>query len=123
MICNMPVANQISFRRALTRYPVVAAFGISLLIHSGLYVGWRMGKHLGLWQYRMAFLQKLLPSPNSLPRLVEIKKLTPPQEKQQIPMTFVEVDPAQAAAEPPKDTKYYSTVNSVAANPDSRLET
>ena len=123
MICDMPVAKQISFRRALTKYPVVAAFGISLLIHSGLYVGWRLGKHLGLWQYKMTFLQKLLPSQNSLPRLVEIKKLTPPQERRQVPMTFVEIDPAQAAAEPPKDTKYYSTVSTVAANPDPRLET
>ena len=34
-------------------------------------------------------------------------------------MVFVEVDPAKASAEPPKETKYYSTQSTLAANPDA----
>ncbi len=37
-------------------------------------------------------------------------------------MTFVEVDPSQATAEPPKDTKNYSAFNSIAANPEVALD-
>ena len=42
----------------------------------------------------------------------------PPVPKQDEPMIFLEVDPDQAAPEPPKDAKYYSSKNSRAANPE-----
>src|SRR5204863_490755 len=51
------------------------------------------------------------------------KKAVPPPEKRPMPMTFVEVDPAQAAVEPPQETSFYSTLNTLAANPDPRLDT
>jgi hypothetical protein len=35
----------------------------------------------------------------------------------------MEVDPALAAPEPPKDAKYYGVVNAKAANPDATVET
>ena len=41
----------------------------------------------------------------------------------EVPLLFVEVDPAAIAPEPPKDAKYYSAKNSVAANPDIQLDT
>lgn len=40
----------------------------------------------------------------------------PPQPKRETALVFVEVDPALAAREPPKETKNYSTHDSVAAN-------
>ena len=42
---------------------------------------------------------------------------------EELPLVFVEVDPSQAAKEPPKDAKYYSSQNAKAANPDAKLET
>ncbi len=43
--------------------------------------------------------------------------------RQQVPLMFVDVSPAQASAEAPKEAKYYSAVNSIAANPDANKET
>jgi hypothetical protein len=41
-----------------------------------------------------------------------------PEERQiEVPLVFVEVTPAQAATEAPKQTKFYSDKNSIAANP------
>ena len=119
----MPVALHNSVRQALKRYPLLLAFCLSLCIHMGLYVGWKLGKRFDWWQYHSAFLQKFLPKPTSLPRFVELKKSPPSPEKRQVPMSFVEVDPAQAAAEPPKESEFYSTANTLAANPDPRLDT
>ncbi len=53
-------------------------------------------------------------------RLQELRAQAKPQEPQ---LVFVEVDPSEAATEPPKDTKYYSAHNTVAANPDAKTDT
>jgi outer membrane biosynthesis protein TonB len=47
-------------------------------------------------------------------------RTAPEQEPQ---LVFVQVDPSQAAAEAPKNAKYYSAHNSVAANPDPQGDT
>lgn len=46
---------------------------------------------------------------------------TEPEQEPQL--VFVQVDPSQAAAEAPKNSKYYSAHNSVAANPDAQADT
>ena len=38
----------------------------------------------------------------------------------EIPLTFLEVDPALSVPEPPKDAKFYGAQNSLAANPNER---
>jgi outer membrane biosynthesis protein TonB len=43
------------------------------------------------------------------------------QKEQQVVLQFIDVD--QNQAEEPKDAKYYSSANSQAANPDTRVET
>jgi len=48
------------------------------------------------------------------------EKAKPRVQDRTIPMTFVEVDPETATAEAPKDTKYYSSKNSKAANPEPK---
>jgi hypothetical protein len=54
---------------------------------------------------------------------------TPPPPKppqtvmQELPLTFVEVDPSQAVKEAPKNAKYYSSQNAKAANPDAQVQT
>jgi hypothetical protein len=41
----------------------------------------------------------------------------------EIPLQFIDVSPAQTAPEPPKDPKYYSNKDSVAANPEPQVDT
>jgi outer membrane biosynthesis protein TonB len=51
-------------------------------------------------------------------QLAELKRA------QEVPeLTFVEVTPDQASPEPPKDTKFYSSANAQAANPDVEIDT
>ena len=51
-------------------------------------------------------------------QLAELKRA------QEVPeLTFVEVPPNQAVPEPPKDTKFYSSANAQAANPDVEIDT
>ena len=42
---------------------------------------------------------------------------------QETPLLFVEPDPTQAPKDAPKNAKYYSSHNSVAANPDAQIDT
>lgn len=44
------------------------------------------------------------------------------QQQPEIPLTFVEVDPAAVAAQPPKNPKFYSTHDTVAVNPEPNRE-
>ena len=104
--------------RQVERDPLAMAIVLSLLIHLGLYGGWRLGKQLGWWQYHPQWLtqwtRKL--SHSAAPRM----KPKPPVQAQVLPMTFVEVDPETATAEAPDQAKYYSSKNSKAANPDPK---
>ncbi len=59
-------------------------------------------------------LQKLLVAPPPPPP-------PPPDDPPMPQLTFVDVDPAQAS-EPPKDAKFYSAVNTRAANPETKIE-
>src|SRR3974390_1008924 len=43
-------------------------------------------------------------------------------QEQQPELVFVQVDPSQATSEAPKDAKYYSAHNSIAANPDAQAD-
>lgn len=106
-------------RRVLDR-PLLLAFIISILIHCTLYSGWRWGKHLGWWEHQATWLLDLT-------RAARERAAKPPREEsfppvsREIPLTFVEVDPAMAT-EPPKDAKYYGAFNSIAANPTPQTE-
>jgi hypothetical protein len=57
---------------------------------------------------------------HSTPRMAVLfrHKPKPPEAQRELPLTFVEVDPETAVIEPPKDAKYYSSKNSLAANPE-----
>ena len=50
------------------------------------------------------------------------KPPTPPPQPTEAPLVFVEVNPATASPEAPKDAKYYSSQNSKAANPDAKAD-
>jgi hypothetical protein len=94
------------------------AFAISLALHLLIYGGYHTGQKYHPWQnlHWPAWLQP----PKFLTELIVPKKPTPPlPQRQEIPLVFVNVSPAQATAEPPKDAKYYSDKNSRAANPEA----
>lgn len=89
---------------------IARAFGISIALHLVAFLVLELGNKTGLWQ---ASLIAKRPAAN---------QLTPNQQReQQVVLQFIEVDPQKT--EEPKDAKYYSTANSQAANPDTRVET
>jgi hypothetical protein len=91
-------------RREIRRLGLVLA--LSLLAHLLLWGGYEAARELQVWRWipRLAWLQ---PAP----------KMTPPAQKQEPPLEFVTVD--QPSTEAPKNTKFYSNNNSLAANPDA----
>jgi hypothetical protein len=98
------------------------AFALSLALHALVYGGYHTGNKYHLWQ-NLHWPEWLRP-PKFLTELIVPKKSTPPPPQQQdYPLMFVNVSPAQAAAEPPKDAKFYSDKNSRAANPDAEVIT
>jgi hypothetical protein len=101
-------------KHGLTSDPLFRALLISIVVHLCVFGGWKLGNALELWRYVPSFVS----------RAVEEKLLTPkpaqqankPQERE-IQLTFLEVDPTQAALEAPKDAKFYGAVSTEAANP------
>ena len=88
---------------------LLVALVMSLLIHLLLWGGFEVGKKYGWWQHlHMPFSRHLVAK--SVPPPPK-----PPEQDTQ-PTIFVEV--TQPDATPPKNTMYYSSKNSHAANPD-----
>lgn len=108
-------------RNVVARNPLVAAFSISLIIHLGLYGGWKLGKQLGWWQHQATWLLHW-----NKKKALALRTANAPQPltstQREIPLSFMEVDPEVAVAEPPKDAKFYGAQNSKAANPDAVVE-
>jgi hypothetical protein len=107
-----------SFGRDLAAHPVARAFAISLLLHFVLISGVEVGRKAGWWKH------SLLPQHGKSQLEKEVEKAEELLKKQieqalQVPeaqLVFVEVD--QAAPEPPKQTPFYSSQNSIASNPE-----
>jgi hypothetical protein len=102
---------------------LVWAFIFSLAAHVLFFGGFRYGNRHGWWNHNLM--------PNWLKTtkqaLAEVQKkqaarLAQPQP-QEVPLMFVDVDPAAVTPEPPKNAKYYSSRNSQAANPDPAIDT
>jgi hypothetical protein len=91
------------------------ALGISLALHLIAFGSYELGKQLNIWQafHLPAWLQK-----SKLFAVIPEKPAKPPVP-QEVPLVFVDVSPDQAAADAPKNAKYYSSRNSVAANPEA----
>jgi outer membrane biosynthesis protein TonB len=109
------------WERLTGRNPIAAALVLSLVIHLALFGTYKVGKHFGWWNTQSEWLvrltEKLVQSKPRMAMLMQPK----PQAAQQppaIPLTFIEVDPSTALAEPPPDAKYYSSKNTKAQNPD-----
>lgn len=95
---------------------------ISLVAHVVAFALLDLSMRLGVWREvnwfqraKAALLNQPIPPP-------ELAKPAEPPAQPQVPLLFVDVDASQAAAEAPKDTPYYSALNSKAANPDTSLD-
>ena len=105
------------------RYPLPTAFTLSLIIHALLFGGYKFGDHRGWWKHQATWLLQLGKKQKTAAEKM-LAKLQPknlPANRQEIPLTFIEVDPSTAVVEPPKNAKYYGAHSSVAANPDPTL--
>jgi hypothetical protein len=91
------------------------AFAISLAFHLLVFGGYKTGEKHHLWQH--LHLPAWVHAPKFLTELLKPKLNPPPLRRQEVPLMFVNVNPAVATPEPPKDAKYYSDKNSRAANP------
>src|SRR2546430_1624263 len=105
-------------RRFVTRHSLVTALALSLLVHVALFGGWKLGKHLGWWEHQATWLMDWKKKLHPKPLQPAFNQVNVEPVQREIPMTFVEVDPAVAVTEPPKDAKYYSSQSSQAANPE-----
>ena len=105
------------------------AFAISVAVHLLVFGVYQTGKSLDWWQNwewpawmrTPRILAELFHKP---PTPLELAKLQERERQQsQAPTLFVEVNPSQATLEAPKKADYYSDKNSLAANPDSTVNT
>jgi hypothetical protein len=98
---------------------LVTAFALSLILHVLIFGGWQWAKAHGLFSTQATWLiwHKKKPVP--------LAPTPPPQVavQEEIPLTFVEVDPAAALEQAPPDTKFYGAHNAVAANEEPNLDT
>lgn len=97
------------------------AFAISLILHSLVFGTFQAGHKFGWWN--KANLPAWLRSHPTLLSLLKKKEKEAERAATEVPLVFIDVSPAQATPEPPKDPKFYSSKNSVAANPDPQLDT
>jgi len=100
---------------------LVWAMIISLALHLVFVGGYQGGKKLGWWDHLQFPRWMQIPL---LSELLEKKKseqaAKPPLAD--VPLMFLGVSPDQATPEPPKDAKFYSDKNSIAANPQADQE-
>jgi len=115
-----------SFCRELATSTMARALALSLMLHFAVIAGAELGRNLGFWrasilpQWAQSKLYKEVVDP------AQQRKQERQPEPPQVPeaqLVFVDVDPSQAAPEPPKDTPFYSAQNTAAANPDTTLDT
>ncbi|MGO8675539.1 MAG: cell envelope integrity protein TolA [Limisphaerales bacterium] len=107
------------------------AFVLSLVFHLMAFSGYEAGRRLHVWQrvqwpaWMVAprMLTELFVKPQTArERELLEKRRQEEQRREQMPLIFVDVSPAQATPEPPKKSDYYSDKNSLAANPDTSIQ-
>ncbi len=110
---SVPGKQEMSLRPGRLEYKrLMWALVISIIFHAMCYGGYEFSRTiLPVWLQRIKVLSALAEQLK--------KKPTPPAQPpppEEPPLMFVEVDPAAATPEPPKNAKYYSSQNAVAAN-------
>jgi hypothetical protein len=95
---------------------LLRALIISLLIHLMVFGIWKWGESAGWWRNFQLPTWMQLTSKILVPAMPKKALAAQPMQPQQL--VFVDVDPAQAEIVAPKNPKYYSANNSLAANPN-----
>lgn len=94
------------------------AFAISMALHLLIFGGYETGKKFHWWEnaHWPAWLSPVKKLAEALKKnSLQTAQALPPRE---IPLMFVDVDPANASLEAPKNATHYSSLNSQAANPE-----
>ncbi len=114
----------------IEQHPVLFALGISVVVHIVLItVG---ATALGIALLRdPELLKQIAQSPEKIIELTarSLDSTPPPElipipvQEKEMPLLFIEVDPSQTAKDAPDKTKYYAAQNTLAANPDTKLDT
>lgn len=99
---------------------LLRAFLVSVAVHLLIFGGYKFADYLR-WQPD-SLLPRWLKLSRKMEQAIAAKKEAMAQQ-QEPPLVFVNVSPAQAVADPPKDAKYYSDKSSRAANPEVDKET
>lgn len=117
MTAPLPEMSLRLTRREWTRLGWVLA--ISIAVHLLAWGGYEAGKAFDLWN------RLQLPAwARTITQMLAVVKLPPEKAAdREPPLMFVDVNPAQASAEAPKNAAYYSALNSQAANPDADKDT
>ena len=107
------------------------AFVLSLVVHLLAFSGYEAGRRLHVWE-RVQLpawmvaprkLTELFVKPQTARERERLEKQRQEeQRREQMRLMFVDVSPAQATPEPPEKADYYSSRNSVAANPDATIQ-
>jgi len=96
------------------------AFAISVAFHLFVAGAYHTGNKFGWWD-KIHAPQWMRPA-KMLTDLLKKKENTA-RQSQELPLMFVDVNPAVSTPEPPKESKYYSDKNSKAANPEPDANT
>jgi len=116
MPAAFPIRWHIASRAETANRRLAVALAISLVLHVLAYTGWRVAPPA------VALIKQAIANiwPKKISEMQPESKLAERPPPREVPMVFVEVDPALAAKEPPKETRNYSTDNSLAANPEPK---
>jgi len=100
---------------------LLRALALSLLIHLLFFGLWKLGQQRHWWQggRRPSWMQALA---KKMTTPVKVKIPPRPPEPEPTPMLFVDTDPEHSVPEAPKNAKFYSANNTLAANPEIKKE-
>lgn len=99
------------------------AFAISLAVHLVLFGGYKLNERYQ-WSAAIHWPTWMVSAKQSLAKLLgrESKPDELAVQQREMPLMFVDVNPALATAEAPAKPKFYSDKNSLAANPDADVD-
>jgi len=93
---------------------------LSLAVHLAVLGTYTAGRRFHWWD-ALRWPAWLQPA-KKLAEMLRKKPDAPPPQPHEAPLLFVEVTPEQAVAAPPKEAKFYSNKNAVAANPEANRD-
>ncbi len=96
---------------------ILGALVVSLLAHLSFFGVARLGQQLNWWESRpFQMFRTVRFTTEELAKLEQQQRQLEEQRRQEQPVLFVQV--TEPSEEPPPETRYYSSVNSRAANPE-----